>query len=341
MSAPRRPGPRARIKRGLALAALAAAALAAASACRDDPKPAPAPAAQPAGIIDAHLHLTDEAAAPELIALLDRHGVDRGVVLASPNQTSGRPGKGLEGYREGNEVVLRAAAAHPRRLIPFVTLDLAADSPAYLDELRQRGACGVKLYQGHHTFHDRPLDDPAHRPLYEAMERLSVPVLLHVNTVRYRDELARVLRAFPRLRMLCPHLCGSRTNLDRFEALRDEFPSLLFDLSHGSSEPAAEGFSYLERERDRLRRILEQTPDRFLFGSDLVTTQSSPSWREEWDMQAAANLGLLRAERFTFWRKQLAALAPGEYRGLALPPELLRPVLGDNAARWLGSCLAR
>lgn len=237
--------------------------------------------------------------------------------------------------------MLSAAAAYPGRFFPFVTLDLARDTPADLDDLLRRGACGVKLYDGHHMFHARPLDDPASRSVFALLERRSIPVLLHVNTVRFRGELEGLLRAFPRLSAVCPHLCGSRTDLDRFESIRDAFPALLFDTSHGSSEPASQGFAYLEREHARLRRILEQTPERFLFGTDLVTAKLGPTWKEEWDMQVGANLGLLRDPSFEFWRKgDHGELSLGQYRGQALPEGLLATMLQQNARRWLGRCLA-
>jgi predicted TIM-barrel fold metal-dependent hydrolase len=314
--------------------------LAAAEGC-DSAAPPPVTVVAPK-IIDMHVHLTDAESVQPLLALMDRHGVERTVILASPDRTSGRGGVGMSGHREGNEVVLAAAAAHAVRFIPFVTLDLGADDPEYLASLRGRGACGVKIYQGHHDFHGRPLDDPSYRPLWEAMARASLPVLLHVNTVRYRAELEAVLRAFPALRVVCAHLCGSRTDLDRLESIMTSFPELLVDTSHGSAAPAADGFAYLEANQDRFRGLLARWPGRFLFGSDLVTKRAGPTWRGEWDLQVDANQGLLTAASFRFWRGregQPGGLALGEYRGLALPPSLSRAVLGENAARWLGGCL--
>jgi predicted TIM-barrel fold metal-dependent hydrolase len=323
--------------RRVTFALLLATALA---GCRREDPPAPAETAALPSPIDAHVHLTGMDAVPALLAELDREGIGRAVVLSTPDSTAGRGGKGLEGYRQGNEAVLAAAKANPGRLIPFVTLDLSHDTPEYVDDLLARGACGVKLYDGHHAFHEQPLDHPSHLPLFARMQERDVPVLLHANTVRYRAELASVLRAFPKLSVVCAHLCGSRTDLDRFEALRDEFPSLLFDTSHGSSDAAAQGFSYLEKEHQRFRRILEKTPERFLFGSDLVTSQEGPTWKEEWDMQVGANLGLLAAATFRFWRQnEGGGLSPGTYRGQALPKELLEKIFGGNARRWLSKCL--
>ncbi|WP_437600066.1 amidohydrolase family protein [Sorangium sp. So ce590] len=312
------------------------AALAAVLGCRSSPAPS-------AGkeVIDVHVHLTQADAVAPLLAHMAKHRIDRAVILASPDLTSGRGGSGLSGYRAGNEIVLDAATAHPGKLIPFVTVELGHDDLPYLAELRRRGACGVKLYQGHNLFHERPLDDPSHQAMWQALADQALPVLLHANTVRYRSELEAVLRAFPSLRVACAHLCGSRTDLARVESLMQAFPRLLVDTSHGSAGPAAEGFANLERERAQLLGLFSRWPERFLFGTDLVTSGLNPTSTEMWDLQAESNMGLLKAENFRFFRRTegQSARVLGTYQGLHLPPEHLDPVLGQNAARWLGPCL--
>jgi uncharacterized protein len=315
-------------------------ALCAAGGCR---RGAARTRAEAEEVIDAHLHLTSDSVVPELLTLLDRHGIARAAVLASPNITRGLPGKGLEGYREGNEIVLRAGAAHPGRLLPFVTFDLAADGPADLQEALRRGACGVKLYQGHPLFHARRLDDPAHLPLLRAMSDRGVPVLLHVNTAHYLDELEGLLRALPDLRVVCAHYGGAKMELDRLVALMDAFPQLQFDTSHGAVSTAVPGLMSLERERERVRAIVERAPDRFLFGSDLVTNAGTRAGGDGWDEQIAMNLGILKDGPFTYWRAQDKApgLVRGTYRGVALPPGVLDAVLRGNAARWLARCIDR
>ncbi|WP_437332382.1 amidohydrolase family protein [Sorangium sp. So ce394] len=310
------------------------AALAAVLGCRSSPPP---PRQE---VIDIHVHLTHADAVTPLLAHMAKHRIDRAVILASPDLTSGRGGSGLAGYRTGNDIVLDAAAAHPGKLIPFVTVDLGHGDLAYLAELRRRGACGVKLYQGHNLFHERPLDDPSHQAMWQALSDQALPILLHANTVRYRDELEAVLRSFPDLRLVCAHLCGSRTDLARVESLMEAFPRLLVDTSHGSAGPAAEGFANLERERAQLLKLFSRWPERFLFGTDLVTSGLDPLSMELWDLQVESNMGLLKEDNFRFFRQTAdqPARTLGTYQGLHLPPELLGPALGQNAARWLGAC---
>jgi uncharacterized protein len=308
--------------------------------CRDAPAPPPEPP-PPTRAIDVHVHLTSRDAAAPLVERMLRQGIETAVILSSPS-AKGEGRRKLQGREESNAVVLEAAAAHPGRLIPFITLDLAEDRLEDLDRWLTRGACGVKLYEGHQDFHGLPLDDPAYGPLLRALEERRTPVLMHVNTARYQVELDRMLNGFPALSLVCAHFCGSRTNLGRLEDLLSAHPTLLVDTSSGSAGPSADGFAAMERDHARLVGLIERESRRFLFGSDLSASPIGPGWQEEWDFHWTANLGLLRAERFAFWRKDPPSevLTHGQYRGLALAPALLRPILEENARRWLAPCLS-
>jgi predicted TIM-barrel fold metal-dependent hydrolase len=301
--------------------------------------------------LDAHVHLV-EGAVGELLAALDRQGISAAVVIASPHLD---PRSGvvlddsgvLQGWRAANDRILTDTAAHRDRLIPFITVEPAEVEITELEAWFERGACGVKLYAGHQRLHAQPLDHASHDRLFDWLEAERVPVLLHVNTVRYRDELANLLREHPELELVCAHLCGSRTDLDRLAALLHEFPRLRVDTSHGAGVHGVDGYMAIERERERLRAMIVAAPERFVFGSDLVTTPNpmGPSaTAQEWDLQLAANLGLIERESFEFWRRSDAApttqLELGDYRGLALDEPIRARVLVGNARAWLGSCEA-
>jgi predicted TIM-barrel fold metal-dependent hydrolase len=306
------------------------------------PAAAPAAARAGSGAIDAHVHLTTGAAGP-LVAMLDQIGLSRAVVLASPHLDIAQAPAGLSEYRVANDVVLAAAAAHPGRLIPFITVELGNVEAGYVAEMLDRGACGVKIYQGHRAMRKRPLADPSHRAVLALLEQRGVPVLLHVNTVRFRDDLTELMAAFPALRVLCAHFCSSRTDLDRLAGIMAEFPTLLFDTSHGGPVHGAVGFANLERERARVIAMMQAAPERFLFGSDLVTGTHVPGWQADWRTQIEANLGFVRDQRFRFWRQDegTGASTLQDYRGLALGEPLLGEVLRGNAERWLAACIER
>jgi predicted TIM-barrel fold metal-dependent hydrolase len=297
--------------------------------------------------IDVHMHLLDRSV-DELLAALDRGGISRAVVLASPHLDPAHPSAPgddrFAGWRAANERLLIQTVEHRDRLLPFITVDPAQIEAGELGGWLARGACGVKLYIGHRNLHHRPLADPSHDDFFAELERRRVPVLLHVNTVHFEDELGALLAAHPRIELVCPHLCGSRTDLDRLERLLRTHPGLRVDTSHGPGEPGIAGFANLEREHARARGMIQAEPERFLFGSDLVTTAAingPDATRREWDRQIAANLGLLEDDRFEFWRAGPQPGVPvlGDYRGLALEDSALGLVLAGNARRWLERCL--
>ncbi|MFZ6183731.1 amidohydrolase family protein [Nannocystis pusilla] len=301
-----------------------------ASACVAEAAPRPAP------VTDVHVHLPAPDGVPALLAAMDRHGIERAVLLGCPE---GQPG--ALRFTASNDAVLAAASAHPERLVAFPALG-PEDGPEALAELRGRGACGVKLYLGTPELHDRTLDDPRLAPLWAALAAERVPVILHVNTVRYEDELSRLLAAYPELALVCPHFCGARTSVDRLERLLAAHPGLRFDTSGGAPLHAAAGFAGLEQARDRVGALLRAHPERFLFGSDLTAGPRGPQRGDDWDYHLAANLDLLRAPTLQFWRRDEGSvrggLTRGEYRGLELEAQVLAPILRDNAERWLAPC---
>jgi len=322
------------------------------SSATPETEPAPAPASGSSATprirdrVDAHVHLV-EGASDELLAALDRQGIAAAIVIASPHLDP-RSGVALDdsgvlpGWRAANERLLSETAGQRERLIPFIAVEPSEVEIAELEAWFERGACGVKLYAGHQRLHARALDDAANQPLFDWLESHHVPLLLHVNTVRFRAELARLLRAHPELELVCAHLCGSRSDLDRLAGLLDEFPRLRVDTSHGAGEHGVEGFTAIERERERLRAMIEAEPERFVFGSDLVTLHSplGPDVSaQEWDLQLAANLGLIEREQFEFWRRaEAGGLEVAPYQGLALDDPARGLVLAGNARRWLAAC---
>ncbi|NVB37567.1 amidohydrolase family protein [Pseudenhygromyxa sp. WMMC2535] len=294
--------------------------------------------------LDVHVHLVDDAV-DELLAAMAREGIDRAVVMSSPHLDRAHPAadrsQPFSGWREANDRLLALTADHRDRLLPFITLDPAAATSEELERWFEAGARGVKLYHGHRSFHARPLADPAHDAMFSWLAAKHAPVLLHINTFRFEDELGELLAAYPELELVCPHLCGSRTDIDRLERILAAHPRLLVDTSHGPGQPGIDGFLNLEREHERVRALIQASPERFLFGSDLVTVvhpDSPERSRVDWDQQVDANLDLLEAERFHFSRPDASGKGSswGAFEGLALDDATLDAVLEGNAARWLG-----
>src|SRR2546430_4668405 len=127
-------------------------------------------------IVDWHAHLEHELPATELVAAMDRAGIDRAILLAAaqekipsipragtallrgclrieplriPVYRIARKNRRLKPFiRPDNDSVLEAAKAHPERFIPFAFLNasLGAEAHDEFDRTMAAGARGVKLH---------------------------------------------------------------------------------------------------------------------------------------------------------------------------------------------------
>jgi predicted TIM-barrel fold metal-dependent hydrolase len=151
--------------------------------------------------------------ADELVAQLDRQGIDRAVV-------SSLPGVFYRDAHAGNEAVLTAAQAHPARLIP-----VAVVNPTYAGwrhDLMNLGRSGVvkavALWPEHHSY---ALKDNVGRYALEMIVGLDLPVVLtqrlEDRRQRHRFDLAEDLtvaslleaaRSHPKLRFLLVNWAG-------------------------------------------------------------------------------------------------------------------------------------
>ncbi len=119
------------------------------------------------------------------------------------------PGAG----RAGLNRLIECRAAHPGRFFPIVSYEpTIPDLPDVIErDHRASGLAGVGLLP---IIDDRPADDPANWPVYEACLELDLPVWIHtVNTwsERHPSEFChprhadRVACAFPDLRIVIGH----------------------------------------------------------------------------------------------------------------------------------------
>lgn len=118
--------------------------------------------------------------AAEMVALMDRNGIDRAVVTALPALL-------YRDVQRANEDLRAAVAAHPGRFVPVATIN-----PAYagwerdLDEMvRGWKWRAVALVPGHHEFR---LSDERGRAALGRIAALGVPVVL---TQRFEDRRQR------------------------------------------------------------------------------------------------------------------------------------------------------
>jgi predicted TIM-barrel fold metal-dependent hydrolase len=85
------------------------------------------------------------------------------------------------------------------------------------------------------------------------------------------EPLKKLLRMFPELIWIGAHMGGDPEHPDHLEELLEEFPHLNFDTSATKWQVRE-----ASRRRDAIRALVCRHPDRFLFGSDLVTGRQHP-----------------------------------------------------------------
>lgn len=142
----------------------------------------------------------------------------------------------FDALRDFNLWGCQAAKENPA-LIPFVSVDLNAASPAacvaLLRELvEDHGARGLKL---HSAIHRHGMDDERLWPIFELCREYGLPVLGHAGLdcdhAGYAEPqaFARVLEDFPELHLIVAHMGGGGWR--QTAALAERFPNVWFDCA--------------------------------------------------------------------------------------------------------------
>ncbi len=228
-------------------------------------------------ILDAHVHLgTDKSAVRNLLKAADGVGIDKLVIFSG------------EAWGARTDDVLKAAKAHPDRLIPFGWFLLGHDSPALVDELADRGVKGMKF-----IFPRDAYNDLRYWPAYERCAKHNLVGLFHTGIVSRDDadrlldidtermkpiKLDRVMRAFPEWNVVIAHM-GNPWHDEAAMMLRWN-KNLYSDLSGSTLKYRAPAFlkgllwwGQDQTYRDPLGRVAF---DKIVFGTDV-----SPSKMQE------------------------------------------------------------
>lgn len=202
-----------------------------------------------------------------------------------------------------NAFVMEAHRRYPDRIVPFAAMHPALDKPVETAEaVIRQGFCGVKLHPEIQRFR---IDDPRVMDMLAPFEG-KLPVLCHCGDYRYDnsspERLKRVMRAFPKLRLICAHLGGWTVWREAWHRLVDEdvyvdTSSALFALS---PEEAVE-------------IIRAYGTDRAIYGTDY------PMWRPEGEVKRFNRLPLTESERADIlWNNHLKLFRES---GIALPED--------------------
>jgi hypothetical protein len=200
---------------------------------------------------------------------------------------------------------------------------LFVDAPWRIEAARRARAAGVRVVMVH-------VSDPDawFRTAYVDAAKFGTKADQYVG-------LERMLGLFPDLTWVAAHMGGDPEHADHLEALLERYPNLYYDTSAAKWQ-----IREVSAHRDAVRSLVMRKPDRFLFGSDLVTRHGLPRdhyvsrywghrtlWESDWD-----------------GRSPIAdpdySPPPGgpptpPLRGLHLPADVLAAVYHDNAVRLL------
>lgn len=244
--------------------------------------------------LDGNTHLSDA----EVVALMDKRGIAKSVILPTGDQSIGE--------------VLEMCERFPGRFIPFCNFDPRQNrrpgylTTAYFDfQLEQYKALGCRGF-GEWTTRI-PWEDPAALALLEACEKIGFPVTFHTTSPAgdgygVIDEiglpgLERMLGRFPDLNFfghstafwseIAPDVTqaqkddyptGAVRHGGRVPELLRRYPNLYGDLSAGS------GLNALKRDLSHAREFLDEFQDRLLLGLDqcsLANPMQHVAWFEE------------------------------------------------------------
>ncbi len=256
--------------------------------------------------IDCHCHIAPDKSVTnpegetfttpdELIAMLDRAGIDRAALL---------PAVSPDGNHRivTSEQAIAIAAAHPTRFFPFCNVDPrqmkndpSSDLSRLLTYYRDAGCRAVGEITANLAF-----DDPRVWNLFRHCQAVGLPVTFHVgpqfgNCYGLVDDLRlpkleKTLREFPDLVFLghsqpfwseiSPDVTVETRNTypkgpvrpgGRVPELLERYPNLYGDLSAGS------GFNAVSRDEAFGCAFLERFQDRLLFGTDICApTNDTP-----------------------------------------------------------------
>lgn len=213
----------------------------------------------------------------------------------------------------------------------FCTVDpLDVNRTQTLQDCLERGALGLKLYNGYSYTHVLPLDDPKLADLYTMLEDNSSLLMLPVNAGEYKDELENVLNLHPTLPVICPHYCLSSKSLNRLSELLDAHSNLYVDTSFGSTAFAMDGFKTISDNIDVYKDFFDKYQDRILFATDNVITGYEDKNAGYLKALYQDYISILAADEFTSSLDDNTEDGITVYTGLALPYTELQKVFWKN-----------
>ena len=301
-------------------------------------------------ITNAHDHLYMLKHLDKYLKAADRLGITRTIFVASSEFTF----KGTEGDMTkmndwSTREILKAAKAHPGKIVPFATIHPDDENKVeLLQGYVAEGAMGLKLYTGHSNFHDRPLDTETMQPVYAYCEEIGLPILWHVNMAKYADELFAILDKYPNITAIIPHFGVGFWRpdgkvMDDVAKMLDTYPNVYVDTSFGTREILVGGLEKVTVHLEFFKDFYARHQDKIVWGTDMVVTGNSEKTEAWVESVIRACRDLHEKDQYSFWMaaKGSAYAYPsanntyGALRGLNLPPEILKKIYETNIDKVL------
>ena len=223
----------------------------------------------------------------------------------------------------------------------------------------RRGVSGLKVFKRFGLGYRNPdgtlieIDDPRFDPIWEACGQLQIPVIIHTadpaaffepideNNERWeelsrhpdwsfhgedfptRDELLearnRIVARHPKTQFIGAHVANSSEDLARVGQWLDQYPNLWVETASRISEMGRQPFTS--------REFMIRYADRILFGTDGPWPEAR--LRINWRFFET------RDESFDYSEKTPPPQGMWQIHGVDLPPDVLRKLYNQNAARLI------
>lgn len=205
---------------------------------------------------------------------------------------------------------------------------LIVDAPWRIEAARRARAAGVRIAMVH-------VGDPDSwfRTVYTDTAKFGTKPDQYVG-------LRRMLELFPDLQWIGAHMGGDSEHPDHLASLLEQYPHLYFDTSATKWQ-----IREVSPRRDAIRALVCRHPDRFLFGTDLVTRHLlerehyvSRYWcqRTLWESDWEGRSPIADPDYTPTPAEVEAGVTTPLLRGVTLPPDVLAKVYHHNALRLSG-----
>jgi hypothetical protein len=249
----------------------------------------------------------------------DRLGYNGSISKKSLDEPDDAAYRLLDRFLDGGVEIIKFWAAPRGR-----DRGLIVDAPWRVEAARRARAAGVRVFMVH-------VADPDawFRTVYADAAKFGTKAEQYTGLIRLLEE-------FPDVKWIGAHMGGDVEHPDHLEALLEKYPHLYLDTS---------ATKWVVREasprRDAVRTLMCRFPERFLFGSDLVTRHHLPRqhyvsrywcqrtlWESDWEGRSPiADPDHIHAD---------GEPATPVLRGVGLPADVLDLVYHANAERLLG-----